>query len=88
MVPPEASLLESSLAIGFTTPVSRDWIGGVEIDRDVEKLDGSEYLTGIVSASRVLDADWTLELSLGYSMADEIDDSVFAGVRIITYFRR
>jgi len=87
LVPREASLLESSLAIGFTTPVSRDWIGGVEFDRDVEKLDGSEYLTGIVSASRMIDSDWTLELSLGYSAADEIESSAFAGVRVITYFR-
>jgi hypothetical protein len=88
LVPREASLLESSASIGFTTPVASAWIGGIELDRDVEKLDGSEYLTGIVSASTVLDHDWTLELSLGYSVADHVDDSAFAGVRVITYFRR
>jgi hypothetical protein len=88
LVPREASLLESSASIGFTTPVASNWIGGIELDRDVEKLDGSEYLTGIVSASTVLDHDWTVELSLGYSVADRVEDSVFAGVRVITYFRR
>lgn len=87
LAPPDAALLESSLAIGFTTPVSRAWIGGVEIDRDVEKLDGSEFLTGILSASRELERDWTLELTAGYSLADKVDDSAFAGVRITRYFR-
>jgi hypothetical protein len=75
-------LLESSAEIGFKMPVSQNWIGGVELFRDVEKLDGSEYLTGIVSAATRLGDTWTLELSLGYSAADVIDDSAFAGVRV------
>jgi hypothetical protein len=82
LVPREASLLESSAEIGFKMPVSQNWIGGVELFRDVEKLDGSEYLTGIVSAATRLGDTWTLELSLGYSAADVIDDSAFAGVRV------
>jgi hypothetical protein len=80
-VPRETALLESSLSLGFTTPVSARWIGGVELYRDVEKLDGSEYLTGVVFADTRLDDTWTLELSAGYSAADLIDDSAFAGVR-------
>jgi hypothetical protein len=88
LVPHDAALLKSSASIGFTTPVSSTWIGGLEIDRDVEQLDGGEYLTAIVSASRLLTSDWTLELSLGYSLADAVDDSAFAGVRFVTYFRR
>jgi hypothetical protein len=88
LAPREAALLESSASIGFTTPVTARWIAGLELSRDVEKLDGSEYLTGTVTASTQLHRDWTLELSLGYSMADDIDDSAFAGVRVITYFLR
>jgi hypothetical protein len=82
LVPRESALLESSLSLGFTTPVTARWIGGVELYRDVEKIDGSEYLTGLLFADTHLDATWTLELSAGYSTADRIDDSAFAGVRV------
>jgi len=82
LVPRETALLESSAALGFTTPVAGQWIGGVELYRDVEKLDGGDTLTGLVFAGRRLSDTWSLELSLGYSKADGIDDTAFAGVRV------
>lgn len=86
LVPREASLLESSLSLGFNTPVSSRWIGGIESYRDVEKIDGSEYLTGVLTAGTPLTDTWSLELSLGYSVAEVIDDSAFAGVRVTASF--
>jgi hypothetical protein len=82
LAPRETALLQSSLSLGFTTPVSARWIGGIELYRDVEKLDGSEYLTGVLFADTRLGDTWTLELSAGYSAAELIDDSAFAGVRV------
>lgn len=86
LVPREVSLLESSASLGFSTPIAGRWIGGVEAYRDVEKIDGSEYLTGVLTAGTLLTDTWSLELSLGYTAADVIDDSAFAGVRITAAF--
>jgi hypothetical protein len=86
LVPREVSLLESSAALGFSTPVAGRWIGGIEAYRDVEKIDGSEYLTGVLTAGTLLTDTWSLELSLGYTAADVIDDSAFAGVRVTAAF--
>jgi hypothetical protein len=82
LVPREVSLLESSASLGFSTPIAGRWIGGVEAYRDVEKIDGSEYLTGVLTAGTVLTDTWSVELSLGYTAADVVDDSAFAGVRV------
>jgi hypothetical protein len=82
LVPREAALLDSSASLGFTMPVTAEWIGGAELYRDDERIDGSDTLTGLVFAGRRLSATWTLELSLGYSTADTIDDTAFAGVRV------
>jgi hypothetical protein len=81
LVPRETALLESSAALGLTLPISGQWIGGGDIYRDVERLDGSDYLTGLVFAGTRLGDTWAVELSLGYSTADLIDDTAFAGVR-------
>lgn len=86
LVPREVSLLESSASLGFSTPIAGRWIGGVEAYRDVEKIDGSEYLTGVLTAGTRLTDTWSLELSLGYTAADVIDDSAFAGVRVTAAF--
>ena len=86
LVPREVSLLESSTSLGFSTPIAGRWIGGVEAYRDVEKIDGSEYLTGVLTAGTLLTDTWSLELSLGYTAADVIDDSAFAGVRVTAAF--
>jgi hypothetical protein len=82
LAPREAALLESSAALGFTMPVTANWIGGAELYRDVERIDGSDTLTGLIFAGRRLSDSWTVELSLGYSSAEEIDDTAFAGVRV------
>jgi hypothetical protein len=82
LVPREAALLESSAALGLTLPVTGEWIGGAELYRDVERIDGSETLTGLVFAGRRLSETWRIELSLGYSKAEEIEDTAFAGVRV------
>jgi hypothetical protein len=86
LVPREVSLLESGAALGFSTPIAGRWIGGIEAYRDVEKIDGSEYLTGVLTAGTLLTDTWSLELSLGYTAADVIDDSAFAGVRVTAAF--
>ena len=86
LVPREVSLLESSASLGFSTPIAGRWIGGVEAYRDVEKIDGSEYLTGVLTAGTVLTDTWSLELSLGYTAAGVVDDSAFAGVRVTAGF--
>jgi len=82
LVPRETALLDSSASLGFTTPVVGEWIGGVELYRDVEKIDGSQTLTGLVFAGRRLSDTWSVEFSLGYSEADSIEDTAFAGVRV------
>jgi hypothetical protein len=82
LVPRESALLESSIAVGLTLPITGQWIGGAEVYRDVERLDGSEYLTAQVFAGRRIDATWRAEFTLGYSAADLIDDTAFAGVRV------
>lgn len=82
LVPREAALLDSSASLGVTLPVAGQWIGGVELYRDVERIDGSDTLTGLVFAGRRLTEAWSIELSLGYSVADDIDDTTFAGVRV------
>jgi hypothetical protein len=82
LVPREAALLDSSAALGLSAPVAGQWIGGAELYRDVERIDGSETLTGLVFAGRRLSDAWSIELSLGYSLADDIDDTAFAGVRV------
>jgi hypothetical protein len=82
LAPREAALLKSTASLGFTMPVTARWIGGVELYRDVEELAGDDYLTGVVFASTRLDDTWSVELSLGYSAADRIGDSAFAGARV------
>jgi hypothetical protein len=82
LVPRETALLDSSASLGFTTPVAGQWIGGVELYRDVERIDSSETLTGLVFAGRRLSDAWSVEISLGYSAADTIEDTAFAGVRV------
>ncbi len=81
-VPRESALLDSSAGLGLTLPVGGQWIGGVELFRDVERVDGSDYLTAATFAGRRLNATWRAEFTLGYSMADAIDDTAFAGVRV------
>jgi hypothetical protein len=82
LVPRESALLDSSAALGLTLPVGGQWIGGLELYRDVERLDGSDYLTAAAFAGRRLNSTWRAEFTLGYSTADLIDDTAFAGVRV------
>ena len=81
LIPREALLLDSSLALGVTLPVDEHWIGGAEIYRDIEET-GSRYDTALLFASRPLDDTWTVELSFGFSDAEDVRDTAFAGIRM------
>jgi hypothetical protein len=82
LVPRESVLLDSTASVGVTIPLDRRWIGGVELYRDEERIGGATSATALVFGNVRLDARWSAELTLGYSAADEIDDTAFAGVRV------
>ncbi len=82
LIPREAMLLDSSLALGLTLPVTAQWIGGAELYRDVERVGDSTFDTALVFASRRLNDTWTMELSLGFSDAEDVPDTSFAGIRM------
>ena len=81
-VHPLSLVLGASSALGVTLPITAQWLGGVEIYRDIEKVGGGAYDTGVLFASRGLSATWTLELSLGFSDAEDVADTTFAGIRM------
>jgi len=82
LIPREAMLLDSSAALGVTLPIDAHWIGGAELYRDVERVGDSAVNTALAFASRKLGDTWTMELSLGFSDADDVPDTTFAGVRM------
>jgi hypothetical protein len=82
LIPREAMLLDWSAALGVTVPIAAQWIGGAEIYRDVERVGDGAFDTGVLFASRRVNATWTLELSLGFSDADDVADTTFAGIRM------
>ncbi|HET7095695.1 MAG TPA: indole-3-glycerol phosphate synthase TrpC, partial [Thermomicrobiales bacterium] len=55
-------LLRETRALGMEALVevhdAGEWIGGAELYRDVERIDGSETLTGLVFAGRRLSETW------------------------------
>jgi hypothetical protein len=82
LVPRESVLLDSTASVGVTVPLDGRWIGGAELYRDEERVGGATSVTALVFANVRLDARWSAEVTLGYSAADEIDDTAFAGVRV------
>jgi hypothetical protein len=82
LVPRESVLLDSTASVGVTVPLDGRWIGGAELYRDEERIGGATSATALVFANVRLDARWSAEVTLGYSAADEIDDTAFAGVRV------
>jgi hypothetical protein len=80
LVPRDAMLLESTLAVGAT--VSRaGWQFGGELSRDVEWLRGDDFFTAVTYANREISRTWNLEFSLGYATSS-LEDSLFAGIRL------
>lgn len=82
LIPREAILLQSSLAVGASMPIDAHWLGGVELYRDSERVGGSHYDTALAFAMRQLNDSWTLELTVGFSDAEMVEDTTFAGVRM------
>jgi hypothetical protein len=82
LVPRESVLLDSTASVGVTLPLNGNWIGGAELYRDEERVGGATSATALVFANVRLDAKWSTEVTLGYSSADEIDDTAFAGIRV------
>jgi hypothetical protein len=82
LVPRESVLLDSTASVGVTIPLDGRWIGGAELYRDEERIGGASSATALVFANVRLDGTWSTEVTLGYSAADEIDDTAFAGVRV------
>ncbi|MDF3019990.1 MAG: hypothetical protein K0Q92_1293 [Steroidobacteraceae bacterium] len=82
LIPREAMLLDWSAALGATLPIHAQWIGGAELYRDVESVGGGAYDTALLFASRRLNDTWTMELSLGFSDAEDVADTTFAGFRM------
>jgi hypothetical protein len=81
LIPREATLLESSLAIGGTFAIDAEWLAGAEIYRDVERTGDDVFLTGLAFANRPVTELLNLEFWLGYAKATG-GDSAFLGVRL------
>jgi hypothetical protein len=82
LVPREAMLLQTSLSLGVTLPIDEHWIGGAEFYRDREQAGDSGYRTALLFANRRLDDTWSVEFSVGFSDADQVEDTTFAGLRV------
>jgi len=83
LMPRESTLLESSVSLGAMMPFDERWYGGVELYHDVEKLGGTDFATALAFAGMRLDGDvWNVEVSLGYTAVDVIEDTTFIGLRI------
>lgn len=80
LIPGDATLLESSLALGASLSVDHNWLVGGELYRDQERTAGSRYLTALAFANRQLTRRSNVEFWLGFTEA-EVDDVTFAGVR-------
>jgi hypothetical protein len=81
LIPREATLLQSSLALGVSVSINSDWLGGAEIYRDVERTGDDVFLTALVFANRPVTNAMTVEFWLGLAKAS-IEDSAFLGVRL------
>jgi hypothetical protein len=81
LIPREATLLESSLALGGSMSIDQDWLGGAEIYRDVERTRGDVFLTALAYANRRMTEALTVEFWVGLAKAS-IEDSAFVGVRL------
>jgi hypothetical protein len=81
LFPRESTLLESSVSVGAMLPIDERWYGGIELYRDVEKIDDNAYSTALAFAGVRLDATWNTEFSLGHTSADAIEDTTFVGIR-------
>ena len=82
LIPREAMLLDSSLALGVSLPVHESWIAGAELYRDKENIGGDSSQTLLAFANRRISATWAVELTLGFSDSESVEDTSFAGVRV------
>ena len=82
LIPREAMLLDSSVALGVSLPAREQWIAGAELYRDRESIGGDSSQTLLAFANRRINAIWAVELTLGYSDAESVEDTAFAGVRV------
>lgn len=83
LMPRESTLLESSASLGAMMPFSDRWYGGLELYHDVEKVGGSDFATALAFAGlRLRDGTWNIEVSLGHTAVDVIDDTTFVGLRV------
>jgi hypothetical protein len=83
LIPREAALLESSAALGVVLPVKDRWLAGVDLYRDQELVAGNSYSTALAFAAYQFTMTWTVELTVGYSDAEVVEDTAFAGLRVI-----
>jgi hypothetical protein len=83
LIPREAALLESSVALGVVVPLRDRWLAGVDLYRDQELVAGNSYSTALAFAAYQFTMTWTVELTVGYSDAEVVEDTAFAGLRVI-----
>ncbi len=81
LIPREATLLESTLALGATYSIDELWLGGGELYRDVERASGADFMTALAFANRRMTDTLSVELWVGYATAT-FEDTAFAGVRM------
>jgi hypothetical protein len=81
LIPREATLLESTVAVGATYSLDETWLGGAELYRDVERASGDDFMTALAFANRRMTDTLSLEVWIGYATAT-FDDTAFAGVRV------
>jgi hypothetical protein len=81
LIPRDAMLLKSSLALGAAVSRPSGWQFGGEVYRDVDWLRGQDFFTAVTYGNREITRNWTLELSLGYATSS-LEDSLFAGIRM------
>jgi hypothetical protein len=83
LMPRESTLLESSATLGAMMPFTERWYGGLELYHDVEKLGDTDFATTLAFAGmRLPDGAWSIEVSLGYTAVDVIEDTTFLGLRV------
>jgi hypothetical protein len=80
LIPSDATLLDSSLAIGASLSADHNWLVGAELYRDQERTRGDRFLTALAFANRRLTRHSNVELWIGFTEA-EIDDVTFVGIR-------
>lgn len=83
LIPREAALLDSGVALGVLLPIRDRWFAGLDLYRDEEIVEGNSYSTAVGFAVYQFTATWSVELSAGYSDAEVVEDTAFAGFRVI-----